>query len=222
MLKYKCLVLDHDDTAVASEVTVNYPCFLLAIEKFRPGEPKMEYEEFLDWCFRYEFAEFLRVRYSFTDQELAEEYRMWMEYAAPRIPPAYDGIREIIREQKRRGGLVCVASLSGYDIITRDYRVHFGMEPDLVFSSDDPRPQRKPTPYPLEQIMELYSLSPADLLVVDDLKTGCDMAKQAGVEIAFAAWGRQDARKLYDQMARVCDHTFDTPKELYDFLFGDV
>jgi phosphoglycolate phosphatase/pyrophosphatase PpaX len=38
MLKYKCLVLDHDDTVVQSEATVNYPCFLLALEKFRPGE----------------------------------------------------------------------------------------------------------------------------------------------------------------------------------------
>ena len=222
MLKYKCLVLDHDDTAVASEVTVNYPCFLLAIEKLRPGEARMEYEEFLDWCFRYEFAEFLRVRYQFTDGELSDEYRMWKEYAEARIPPAYEGIREIIQEQKRRGGLVCVASLSGYDIITRDYRVHFGVEPDLVFSADDPRPQRKPHSYPLERIMETYSLSPADLLVVDDLKTGYDMANQAGVEIAFAGWGRQNAKKLYDQMATVCDYIFDEPKELYDFLFGDV
>ena len=38
MLKYPCLVLDHDDTAVKCEITVNYPCFLLALEKFRPGE----------------------------------------------------------------------------------------------------------------------------------------------------------------------------------------
>ena len=28
MLKYPCLVLDHDDTVVASEATVNYPCFV--------------------------------------------------------------------------------------------------------------------------------------------------------------------------------------------------
>ena len=222
MLKYKCLVLDHDDTAVASEVAVNYPCFLLAIEKFRPGESRMDYEEFLDWCFRYEFAEFLRVRYQFTDEELAEEYRMWMEYAKDRIPPAYDGIKEIIQEQKRRGGLVCVASLSGYQIITRDYRVHFDTEPDLIFSSDDPRPRRKPGTYPLEKIMEVYGLSPADLLMVDDLKTGYDMARAAGVEIGFAAWGRQNAKMLYEQMRATCDYTFDDPMELYDFLFKNV
>jgi len=218
-MKYKCLVLDHDDTVVASEVTVNYPCFLVALEKFRPGE-YMDYEEFVDWCFRYDFAEFLRIRYQFTDEELAEEYQMWLKYAKTRIAPAYDGMKEIILEQKRRGGLVCVASLSGYSIITRDYQTHFGIEPDLIFSADDPRDQRKPNTYPLDQIMKTYDLSPSDLLMVDDLKTGCDMAKKAGVEIAFAAWGRQNAAKLYAYMKSECNYTFDDPKDLYHYLFN--
>ena len=171
MLKYPCLVLDHDDTAVQSEITVNYPCFLVALQKFRPGET-MDYPEFVDWCFRYEFAEFLRVRYGFTDEECREEYRMWQEYSQTRTPPPYPGIREIILEQKRRGGLVCVASLSSRENILRDYRTHFGVEPDLIFSSDDPKEERKPGTYPLEKIMETYGRSPDQLLMVDDLKTG--------------------------------------------------
>ena len=28
MLKYRCLVLDHDDTTVDSTATVHYPCFV--------------------------------------------------------------------------------------------------------------------------------------------------------------------------------------------------
>ena len=36
MLKYPCLVLDHDDTVVQSEATVNYPCFCEFLEKMRP------------------------------------------------------------------------------------------------------------------------------------------------------------------------------------------
>lgn len=219
-MRYKCLVLDHDDTVVSSEITVNYPCFLLGLEKFRPGE-YMDYEGFVDWCFRYDFADFLRVRYQFTEEELAEEYLMWQDYAKTRIPPAYEGIREIIQEQKRRGGLVCVASLSGYNIITRDYQTHFEIQPDMIFSADDPRPQRKPNPYPLEQIMEQFKLSPSEILMVDDLKTGRDMAQKAGVEIGFAAWGRQNAPALYKEMSATCDHTFDTPKDLYDFLFEE-
>lgn len=220
MLKYPCLVLDHDDTVVESELTVNYPCFLDALKKFRPGET-MEYTEFVDWCFRYEFTEFLRVKYGFTDEELLEEYRMWLDYSRTRIPPAYQGIRDVILEQKRRGGLVCVASLSSRGNILRDYRMHFGMEPDMIFSCDDPRDQRKPGTYPLEQIMARYSLSPDQLLMVDDLKTGWQMSSKAGVPIAFAAWSRMECPAVYASMSEVCNYTFSTPKELYNHLFEE-
>lgn len=218
MLKYKCLVLDHDDTVVRSEVTVNYPCFLLALEKFRPGET-MDYKEFVDWCYRYDFAEFLRIRYGFTEEELLEEYHMWQDYSKTHIPPAYDGMKEIIGEQKRRGGLVCVASLSSRENILRDYRAHFGMEPDMVFSCDDPREHRKPNVYPLTQMMEKYHLSPADLLMVDDLKIGYEMAAAAGVPMAFAGWSRLYFPEIREQMRGICDFALDSTKELAKFLF---
>ena len=218
MLKYPCLVLDHDDTAVKSELTVNYPCFLLALEKFRPGET-MEYPEFVDWCFRHEFTDFLRLKYDFTEEELLEEYHMWQDYSKTHIPPAYEGVRELIAEQKKRGGMVCVVSLSSRENILRDYRTHFGMEPDLVFSCDDPRDQRKPNPYPLEQIMARCSLSPSQLLMIDDLPTGPQMAAKAGVPSVFAAWSRQESPGLMEAMSELCDFTFHSTEDLRKFLF---
>lgn len=218
MLKYPCLVLDHDDTAVASELTVNYPCFLDSLKKFRPGET-MDYPEYVDWCFQYEFTDFLRIKYGFSEEELLEEYHMWQEYAKNRIPPAYEGVRELILEQKKRGGLVCVVSLSSRENILRDYRTHFGLEPDMVFSCDDPREQRKPNPYPLQQIMMHYSLSPDQLLMVDDLQTGYQMAARVGVPTAFAAWSRQESPKLLDAMTKLCDFTFHSTENLRKFLF---
>ena len=219
MLKYPCLVLDHDDTVVASEIAVNYPCFLEGLHKFRPGE-YMDHPEFVRWCFHHEFADFLRIRYNFTPEEAAEEYEMWKVYARTHIPPVCEGMKEIILEQKRRGGLVCVASLSSRQMIERDYCLHIGIRPDMIFSGDDPRPQRKPNPYPLEKIMEVYGLSPAELLVVDDLKTGLQMAKAAHVPIAAALWCRQDAPEIIDYMTGHCDFAFDTTGELHQFLFG--
>ena len=199
MLKYPCLVLDHDDTVVKSEITVNYPCFLESLEKFRPGET-MGYQEFVSWCFRHEFTEFLRIKYGFTDEELFEEYTMWQTYSKTRIPPAYEGIREVILEQKRRGGLVCVASLSSKENILRDYREHIGIEPDMIFSCNDPKDQRKPNPYPLQAIMKTYGLNPSEVLMVDDLKTGYEMASAAGVPIAFAAWSRLSNPDVMEQL----------------------
>ena len=77
----------------------------------------------------------------------------------------------------------------------------------------------KPDPYPLNQIMETYDLSPADLLMVDDLKTGLQMAKAASVPIAAALWCRQDAPEIIEYMEDRCNFAFHTTKELYDFLF---
>ena len=37
MLKYRCLVLDHDDTVVQTMRTLSYPFWCLELEQFRPG-----------------------------------------------------------------------------------------------------------------------------------------------------------------------------------------
>ena len=221
MLKYKCLVLDHDDTAVASEASVNYPCFLLVLDRFRPGVPHMDLDTFTRWCFDPGFAGLMRQYYHFDDQEMKDEFQMWLDYVKGHIPPAYPGIREIILEQKRRGGYVCVVSHSGRENILRDYKAHFGMEPDLLFTCDDPRPERKPTPHPLLKIMEAFQLSPTDLLMVDDLKTGWQMARAAGVPIAFAGWSIIDFPEVSREMTEMCDLSFRTTDYYYNYLFEE-
>ena len=48
-LKYKCLVLDHDDTVVDSTAKIHFPAFLVALRVMRPGVT-MELEEyFIFW-----------------------------------------------------------------------------------------------------------------------------------------------------------------------------
>ena len=219
MLRFPCLVLDHDDTVVASEASVNYPCFLLMLDHFRPGQT-MPPEEFTRWCFDPGFGALLKEKYHFTDKEMDEEYQMWLEYAAQHIPPAFPGIQQIISRQKAEGGLVCVVSHSSRHNILRDYRHHFGIEPDAIFSWEDPAPQRKPAPYPLLKIMERFHLRPDQLLMVDDLKPGCDMAKAAGVPIAYAGWGRDHMPQIGAQMRAWSDYAFDTTEDLEHFLFG--
>ena len=36
-LKYKCLVVDHDDTVMNSTKHVHHPSFLVALKELRPG-----------------------------------------------------------------------------------------------------------------------------------------------------------------------------------------
>lgn len=217
-MKYPCLVLDHDDTVVQSETTINYPYFCYILDQFRPGAT-ITLEEYTYGCCHLGFTEMCRQNYSFTEAELLEEYRGWKDYIRSHIPAPYPGMETIINRQKEQGGLVCVVSHSSEDIILRDYKTHFGILPDAVYGWDLPEYQRKPNPYPLEQIMETYNLSPEQLLVVDDLKPAWEMASKVNVPIAFAAWGKQDFPELASEMRRLCSYSFDSTKELESFLF---
>ena len=219
MLKYRCLVLDHDDTVVQSEKTIGYPFFCYILNEFRPGQT-ISLEDYVKDCHNLGFAEMCRHRWQFSEAELKEEYMRWMEYVKTHIPEAFPGIGDVIRRQKEEGGLICVVSHSSVQNITRDYDVHFGIQPDAIYGWDYPEEQRKPNPWPLEDILRRYDLQPKDLLVVDDMKLAWRMVQPVGVEIAFAAWGKQDFPELSGEMRSICDFTFDSTKDLEEFLFG--
>lgn len=219
MLKYPCLVLDHDDTVVQSEATVNYPFFVYILDHFRPGTT-ITLEEYVHGCCHLGFADMCRKWYGFTEQELVDEYKGWQNYIKEHIPSPFPGIERIIRRQKEEGGLICVVSHSSDTNILRDYREHFGLEPDAIYSWDLPEDLRKPSTYALVDIMKKYGLSPEQLLVVDDMKPACEMASRAGVPIAFAAWGRKDYPEISEEMRKLCDFSFDSTSDLENFLFA--
>lgn len=218
MLKYPCLVLDHDDTVVRTEQTIGYPYFCYILDQFRPGKT-ISFPNYVRDCHNYGFAEMCRRRWQFTPEEQKEEYRGWMEYVMTHIPEVFPGIGDVIRRQKEEGGLICVVSHSCVENITRDYAVHFGIQPDAIYGWDYPEHQRKPNPFPLEDIMSRYGLKPEEMLVVDDMKLAWMMAKPLNVPIAFAAWGKADFPELAEEMRGLCDYSFDSTEKLYNFLF---
>lgn len=218
MTKFPCLVLDHDDTVVQSEATINYPYFCYILDQFRPGQT-ITLDEYIHGCHHLGFAQMCRKKFAFTEQELADEYQGWKEYIRSHVPAPFPGIDRVIRRQKENGGLVCVVSHSSAEIITRDYKTHFGILPDAIFGWDLPEDQRKPNPYPLEKIMERYHLTPQQLLVVDDMKPAREMAFRANVPIAFAQWGKENCPEICREMRNLCKYTFESPKALEEFLF---
>ena len=218
MLKFPCLVLDHDDTVVQTEKTLGYPYFCYILDQFRPGQT-ISFHDYVHDCHELGFAEMCRKRWQFTQEEQKEEYRGWMEYVMTHIPEVFSGIGDVIRRQKEAGGLVCVVSHSSQKNITRDYAHHFDITPDAIYGWDLPEDQRKPNPYPLLDIMERYQLSSKDILVVDDMKLAWKMAHPLGVPIAFAAWGKEEFPELSKEMRRLCDFTFESPEKLEEFLF---
>lgn len=218
MLKYPCLVLDHDDTVVQSEATVNYPFFVEYLKEYRPGA-SITLHEYISGCYEPGYVPMCKERFRFTDEELQFEYNGWKEYIRSHIPAPYPGIERIIRQQKAEGGIICVVSQSSQENIARDYAAHFGMQPDAIFGWDLKPEHRKPSPWALEQIMERYGLSPAQLLVIDDTKAAVGMARAGGCPVAFSGWGRIDFPQIYSEMSELCDFSFDSIESLERFLF---
>ena len=186
-MKYKCLVFDHDDTVVNSTATIHHPCFAEYLKEFYPGET-MGLEEYFLLNFDPGFVPMCRERYGMTDEDLAHEATYWQNYVRSHIPTAYPGLREIMERQKAEGGLVCVVSHSFDYNIRRDYEANGLPSPDAVYGWERPESQRKPNPFPLDDIMARFELKPSELLMIDDLKPGYDMAAAAGVDFAAVGW----------------------------------
>ena len=217
MLQFPCLVLDHDDTTVDSTRTVNYPQFLEAIAYFRPGFT-MTLDEYITHCFNSGFYEMCEKTLHYTPEEMKAHMDMWKEYHKTHHPAFFPGIPELIARQKAEGGYVCVVSHSSKDVILGAYDHHSVPEPDLVFGAELPPDQRKPNPWPLEEIMRTLQLQSKDLLMVDDMPHGSIMSRTAGVSFACAGWcGTLPAIEAH--MRRISDYYFSTVESFAHFQF---
>lgn len=219
MLRYPCLVLDHDDTVVRSEATVNYPAFLQALRELRPGQT-VSLRDFSLWTFQEGFFEMCANHFGFREPEFQRQFAIWLDYVMTHVPPCFPGIRPILQRQREEGGLICVVSHSAKENISRDYQTHFGLQPDRIYGWELGPEKRKPAPYPLDDIMAGFGLEPGDLLVVDDLNTGYAMAKARGVDFAWAGWSRDNMPEIAAAMAPIADYAFASPDELAKFLFA--
>lgn len=218
MLKYPCLVLDHDDTVVQSEKTIGYPFFQKYLDRTRPGTT-ISLPNYIRGCAQLGFADMCREYWQFSEEELASEFEEWMDYSRCHIPDPYPGIRELLQKHKALGGRICVVSHSAEEIIRRDYRTLFDLQPDMVYGWDLPEEKRKPSTYALKDIMGRFGYRKEQLLIVDDLKLACTMARAVNVKIAFAGWSKDDLPELAEEMKKLCDFSFYYPSDLAKFLF---
>ena len=215
-IKYSCLVFDHDDTVVNSTATLHYPSFIEYLKIYRPGMSCTLRDYFIK-NFDPGFVPMCVGDYHMSGEDLETETEFWKNYVKGRIPEAYPGIKEIMERQKAGGGKTAVISHSFRENILRDYRANGLPEPDLIYGWEQPPERRKPSVWPLEDIMEKFGLAPSELLVIDDLKPGYNMAKDAGVPFAAAGWA-YDIPEIEGFMRKNCGLYFKTVEELGKFL----
>lgn len=218
-LKYRCLVLDHDDTVVNSTPHVHYPSMVETLKVLRPDMEPLTLEDFVLKCFHPGFSALCSDIFKFTDDEMEYQYKQWKSHTKKNIPDFYPGFPELIKRFKEEGGIVCVASHSDSDIIARDYKIKCGIQPDMIFGWELGEEKRKPNPYPLLEIMRIYGLDKEDLIMVDDLKPGLDMARSCNVAFAAAGWSHAipEASKY---MKENSDYYFETVEAFNEFIFS--
>jgi phosphoglycolate phosphatase/pyrophosphatase PpaX len=218
-MRYPCLVLDHDDTLVRSTPEIHYPSFVEALRVLRPEMPAPTLREFIAHNFDPGFLPMCRDVYRFTAEEMEVEQEIWQRFTR-RVPDCYAGFDRLLARYRNAGGRVCVVSHSEKRVILRDYRAHFGFEPDMVFGWELPEEKRKPHGYPLDAIMASLGMGPGDLLMVDDLKLGFDMAKSRGVDFGWAGWS-DTAFVTGEYMKAHAPYRFDAPRGLEAFLMDE-
>ena len=84
-MRYKCLVLDHDDTVVNSTATIHFPSFLAYLTRVRPGA-QYTLEEYFRKNFDPGVVSLFTDELGFSPEEMAEEFAFWQEYVKTRVP----------------------------------------------------------------------------------------------------------------------------------------
>lgn len=219
-MRYKCLVLDHDDTAVDSTPWVHYPSFLESMGILRKEMAPFTLEEFILKCFDPGFGPLCTEILRLSDSEIALQYEVWQRHTKRTIPEFFAGFIHILESFKNEGGLLAVVSHSEKEMIQRDYRHHEAPDPDMIFGWDKDPGKRKPSPYPLEEIMKAFDLKPKDILMVDDLKPGLEMAKSLGVPFAAAGWA-YGIPEISRFMKKEGDYYFDSVEAFGKCVFSE-
>ncbi len=218
-MKYKCLILDHDDTVVNSTATIHYPSFIEYLRVARPHSvSSYTLESFISKNFNPGIVSLFRDELHLSDAEMAEEQEFWTRFVNTRIPVAYDGMAQIIAEMRSRGGIVAVASHSMAEFIKRDYLKNGLPLPDEIYGWDLPREKRKPSTFAVDELISKYGFDRSEILMVDDLKPGFDMARAAGIDFAAAGWA-YNVPDIEAFMRAHSDYYLAEVRELYKLIF---
>jgi beta-phosphoglucomutase-like phosphatase (HAD superfamily) len=221
-LPYQCLILDHDDTAVNSTAVIHYPSHVESMRLLRPRAAAIDLEGWFLKNFEPGIMHYLTEELGLSQEELEIEYKIWRQYNTSRIPPFFPGFLESLRAYRARGGIITVVSHSEEDIILDTYRCAQGggdFLPDLVFGWDYDETRRKPSPWPVENILRRFNLSPDQALIVDDLKPGVLMSRATGVAIAAAGWAHR-IPEIHTYMRENCDIYFSSVEQFSSFILG--
>lgn len=216
-MRYKCIVIDHDDTVAATTEEIHYPSFKKSLKAIRP-QLKISFEEYINYSFEPGFECFLKEILELNGEEMRLMYDNWEKDTKDITAIFYKEIKDFLLDFHSKNGLIAVATHSNRARVEKDYMFNLGFIPYEIFAWELGKDKRKPSPYAVKEIMSKYKLKPEEILVIDDLKPGLDMAKSAGVDFLWAAWA-YNKPLFHEYMIKnstYCIENLDKIKEFFD------
>ena len=186
-MKYECLILDHDDTIVNSTESVNYISFTHVLKKLRP-DVNITLDEFFKLNFDLGFLPMCYDVFNFSKDEMNYQVEYWQDYISRHSPQIFEGVKELLWDFVNSGGKIFVVSHSMSREIIRHYKEHGLPCPEHVYGWEYEEIKRKPSTWPVEDIIKKYGFKKEEILMVDDLKPGKIMADNSGISFAAAGW----------------------------------
>ncbi len=221
-LRFRCLILDHDDTAVNSTAMIHHPSHLESMRVLRPQATPIDLQGWFLKNFDPGIMQYLTGELGLTEKELAVEYKIWRKFNTGTVPRFFPGFLETLHNFRKRGGIITVVSHSEKDVILIAYQSasgNDGLLPDLVFGWDYEESRRKPSPWPVLEILRRFDLSAEEALIVDDLKPGVLMSRATGVPVAAAGWAHQ-IPQIRAYMLENCSTYFDSVGEFSSYVLS--
>ena len=220
-LRYPCLIIDHDDTAVDSTAKIHYPAHQEVMRILRPGAVPLTLTQWFLKNFHPGIMEYLEGELGLTSREMEIEYDVWKTHTAKTDPDFYPGFIEALQAFKRRRGIIAVVSHSETHVIERHYSRSGAEEiPDVIFGWSYNKNLRKPSPHPVQEILKRSNLEPSDALILDDLKPGVEMGQNTGVAVCGAGWGH-DIPEIAHYMKKNCVEYFSRVEDFASFLLKE-
>jgi phosphoglycolate phosphatase/pyrophosphatase PpaX len=217
-MRYRCLVLDHDDTAVDSTAWIHHPAHVQSMKRLRPDQLPLTLDQWFLKNYNPGILKYMVEELALSEEEMREEYEIWRKFTGEQIPHFYPGFLEALTAFKSGGGKIAVVSHSEKEFIERDYRAN-NFLPDLIYGWEEDDTKRKPHPWPLLDAMRQTGVSPSETLVVDDLKPGVTMARAAGVDMAAAGWAHS-IPEIERYMRGNCTVYFERVADFAAFILG--
>lgn len=216
-MRKKCLILDYDDTLVKSTSEIHYPAFLHILSIMRPGK-FLTMQEYTELDFKIGFVNMYKQIFGFSDEEIEIEENIWRNYAKNISPSLVEGMDKVIKKQREEGGYVIVMSHSLKEFIIDTFKKYSLPMPDIIYGWDE-KEYVKPKPNGVYELMNKFDLKSEDIILVDDLKPGYEMARETNITFAYASWAETKTKYIETYMKENADVYLNNVDELYNYLF---